>query len=110
LWALLGIEAVYVVGEEGITQQIHEKTQIYLGEKSNFKKSIKSMYNFRSKFIHGELEIPSYFRHHHSSNEHEKYDKEITEATQLAVGILTATLQKLIIQDKKTLTFKYIIE
>ncbi len=67
------------------------------------------MYTFRSKLIHVTLDIPSKFIDFNSSKEYENYSEGFYHSTCLAVSILTATLQELIIRDKKSLEFKYII-
>jgi hypothetical protein len=108
-WSLIGIEALYCTGKEGKAEQIFEKTQVVLGSISDFKKKVKTMYNFRSRLIHGDLNIPSAISKHFSLKEFEEYSDEFYDATIFSVAILTATLQELIYLKKDSLLFKTVL-
>ena len=108
-WSIIGIEALYCTSKEGISEQIYEKVQLVLGPVTESKKKIKAMYNFRSRLVHGDLDIPPNYFDYEDIDE-EKFQKEIFEATILAVAILTTTLQQLIIKNETDLKFKYILE
>jgi hypothetical protein len=108
-WSLIGIEALYCTGKEGKAEQILEKTQVVLGPISDFKKKVKAMYNFRSRLIHGDLNIPSAISESFSLKEFEDYNEEFFNATIFAVAILTATLQELVVLRKNDLLFKTVL-
>ena len=108
-WSLIGIEALYCTGKEGKAEQIFEKTQVVLGQISDFKKKVKNMYNFRSRLIHGDLNIPSAISEHFSLKEFEEYNDEFYDSTIFSVAILTATLQELICLKKNSLLFKTVL-
>ena len=57
-WSLSGLEALFVEGDTGITQQLNDKIQIFLGEIESDKRRLKKLYNFRSSLIHGGMNIP----------------------------------------------------
>lgn len=109
LWSLIGIEAVYCSSKDGISEQIFERSQLVLGPIIDFKKRLKSMYNFRSRFIHGDLMIPSSIAKSFATEEVENFSEEFYQASILAVAILTATLQKIVEMDKSELGFKTVI-
>ena len=109
LWAMVGIEALYATSKDGIAEQIFTKSQILLGEMTDFKKKLKEMYNFRSRFFHGDLNIPPAMYEFYDA-ENEDYSKKLSSAAFLAIAILTATLQKMIILDKPSLKFKTELE
>ncbi len=108
LWALIGIETLYCSGKEGLSEQIFNKTQIVLGELKDYKKRLKQMYDFRSRLVHGDLDIPpNYYDLYDEENE--KFEGSLYDSTVLAVAILTTTLQIMVEENKSSLSFKYIL-
>lgn len=66
------------------------------------------MYNIRSKFIHGMMDLPYNHSHlNYSTNLIEKYHDEINEAAAISVKMLIATLQFCIVNNLNELDFKY---
>jgi Apea-like HEPN len=57
LWSLVGIEAIYVRGRQGLLEQVRDKGQIHLGKQEAYRKKISRMYDFRSRFVHGDLMV-----------------------------------------------------
>lgn len=107
-WSLVGIEALYCAGKEGLSEQIFTKSQIVLGEITDYKKRLKQMYEFRSRLVHGDLDIPP--KHFDFDDTiHKEFHKNLYDSAILAVAILTATLQTMIMTDKKDLKFKYVV-
>jgi hypothetical protein len=109
-WAIMGIEALYVRGRDPKMEQIRERTQVLLGEQTSFKKKISEMYNFRSSLIHGDLNFSGLYQLYDATPEIEKYDRALLESTDLAVAVLTVTLQQLISRNWKGLRFTYMVE
>lgn len=108
-WSLIGIEALYCMGTEGLSEQIYIKSQIVLGEITDYKKRLKQMYDFRSRLVHGDLDIPP--KHFDSEDvEYNNFHQKLIDSAILAVAILTATLQRMIIDNKKELEFKYTLQ
>lgn len=110
VWALLGIEALYTEGQIALQKQVKEKSQSFLGKQTVHKRTIGQMYNFRSRFLHGDLDFPGKYPLHDASYELARYDRELFESIQLAEAILLATLQKLIELDWNGLTFSYQVD
>lgn len=102
-WTISGLEALYVRGEVGITQQLNDKIQVFLGDIKENKKKLKRLYNYRSSLVHGALNIPI----NDSLFEDEKYQTELYEMNAFAATVLVATLQKIIKNNMSELTFKY---
>jgi hypothetical protein len=105
LWAMIGIETLYVKGKTAITEQVREKVQILLGEQTTYKKKIMQMYDFRSRFIHGDLDFPGLYMNWEIHTEVEKYSKDLLEAVSMAVAILIASLQEIIRRDWSGIDF-----
>jgi hypothetical protein len=104
-WAMMGIEALYVKGHEGIIQQLSEKTQVLLGEQTDFKKKLRDMYNFRSRFVHGDFSFPD--RHTLRETELGDFVVDLGESIDLATAVLVATLQEVVKHGWKRLEFFY---
>lgn len=102
-WTISGLEALYVRGEVGITQQLNDKIQVFLGDIKENKKRLKKLYNYRSSLVHGGLNIPI----NDSLFEDEKYQMELYDMNAFAATVLVATLQKIIMNDMTELTFRY---
>lgn len=105
-WALSGLESLFVVGEAGITQQLNDKIQTFLGNITENKKLIKKLYNYRSSLIHGDLSIPI----NNGLMNNQQHDLELYDMNSLASIILVASLQKIIKNNITELNFKYIYE
>jgi hypothetical protein len=106
-WALVALEAIYCRGNYNLQGQLSLKTEIYLGKREEFKKSISKMYDFRSRFIHGDLNFPNkYFYDNLSKDFNDFYGSEYSQAVDLAVSIIIATFQKLIIDGKYEIEFE----
>lgn len=109
LYALISLEALYTKGA-GIASQLAEKTQVFLGRGEGLKRKIASMYDFRSRFVHGELSFPSAFHSHDAAEEYERYSGELYAATDLAQRLLIATLQKMIARGLTELRFRWALD
>lgn len=62
------------------------------------------MYNFRSRLVHGDINIPPNY-YEYDDVEEEKFQDKLFDATVLAVAILTATLQELVFRNEAKLNF-----
>jgi hypothetical protein len=107
VWALIGIEALYVGGKVSIMEQVREKVQSFLGKQETYKKKIVEMYNFRSRFVHGDLDFPDLHLIGDGRPAVERFDRELLESITMAVSILAATLQEIIQRDWNGLSFMY---
>jgi len=107
VWALMGLEALYCEGNTGLRQQLVAKTEVVLGERKKYKKKFGSMYDYRSRLIHGDIHIV--YRHHiyDASKEQEKFDGEFYEAEKTAISVLISTFQTMCLNGMYELRFSY---
>jgi len=96
-WAMVGVEALYVRGKEKVLDQVRSKIQIFLGgnDTKKLKNLLDLMYEYRSRFIHGAQNLPSFFHIRDSLEEHETFTEQYSDTVQLAKSILMATLQRM---------------
>ena len=95
-WTLVGIEALYTKGQGSLQEQVKEKSQTLLGKQDTHKKAIGQMYGFRSRFVHGDLEIAGRHELYDAMDETMRQNTELFQSLRLAEAILVATFQKLI--------------
>ncbi|WP_342426711.1 hypothetical protein [Paenibacillus sp. FSL L8-0158] len=106
-YTMIGLEALYSSSNNGIKEQLVEKSQVFLGVQNEYKKLFKSMYDYRSKFIHGGLNFPGKFNYFDGTEEFSSFMKENHSVTLMAQSVLIATLQQLSKRNMNELTFKY---
>lgn len=106
-WAMMGLEALYCEGSDGLKRQLYEKSQVILGPINENKKLIKKMYDTRSDFIHGSMNIPYVHTHNYDSGEADQFRQEIFQASRLAIQMLFATLQFMVLNERDDLNFTY---
>jgi predicted restriction endonuclease len=107
---MLRLEALYTAGgEESITRQLIRKTELLLGPQEKFRSVVKRMYDYRSRFIHGQISFPSAYCEYEGTRSFESYVDEIGEASDMALAILIATLQKMAREDRTSVRFEYIL-
>lgn len=107
-YSVLGIEALFVSGHDNIQKQVDKKTQILFGERTNFKKRFNELYDFRSRYIHGQLNIVNnYFTYRLDDEVYNSHMGPLYDNTCFAVMILLASIQKHIELNKSELEFEY---
>lgn len=108
LWAMIGVEAIYCSSRSEVADQISKKAQVFLGENPNLPKILKNLYDYRSRFVHGDLHIPSlYFRTHDGDKHLEKYEEDLEKYVNLAIVVLLATFQEMVTRDIREINFEY---
>lgn len=106
-WAMVGLEALYVTGR-GISEQMREKVWLLLGEQKAHKKEITQLYDFRSAFVHGDLDFVGMNCFYLPEGlDTRKHDTELVKSASLAQVILTATIQELVQRNWAGLSFSY---
>ena len=109
LWSLIGIEALYVEGRTTIMEQVREKIYTLFGEPSSHKKIISDMYNFRSRFVHGDIDFPGFGFISDALEKYEKYADQQMDTVNIAIAILGSTLQYIIKNDWSGIKFSYAV-
>jgi hypothetical protein len=91
VWALAGIEALLVEGGRSSSGQLREKLGAIFAKKTDFlwlSKMITDLYNFRSRMIHGDRQIRSFFRSNEEESE-KRFDEEY-HSHLFAIGMLVS--------------------
>lgn len=103
-WALLGLESIYGRGREGLAEQLREKSHVLLGMPATHKKVVSRMYDFRSRFVHGDIDIP--FRGA-PFDELSGYTEKMDEGQSTGIALLLSTLQALAKVGRTEIEFEY---
>lgn len=108
--ALIGIEAIYVNGNNNIQEQVNQKSQILLGSRSDFKKIFSELYDYRSRYVHGQLNFINRFLV--DDKEDIAIDQHLNtyKHSAFAIAILVSSLQKHIELDKNEFEFELILK
>ncbi|MFD0698023.1 hypothetical protein ACFQZT_28515 [Paenibacillus sp. GCM10027628] len=106
-FTMIGLESLYCTSNNGIKEQLLEKSQVFLGKQTDYKKLFKGMYDYRSKFIHGSLNFPVKYHFFDGSDEYDQFMKDSYDATLMAQSVLIATLQQLSKRNMNELNFEY---
>lgn len=101
-WSVLGIESLLAEETINISSQIRTKSILLFGEPKEFKKKINQLYNYRSRFVHGDINIPPKFFY-----DNEEFESEYWDYLNFSISILIALIRKLIRDDKTEFEFKY---
>jgi hypothetical protein len=108
-WALLGLEAIYGRGSIGIGEQLREKSELLFGKCSSNKKRLAAAYNFRSRFLHGDLDIPFRYTDEFEHDKILKLSNAQWDAALFAEVLLISTLQEFVLRDVYELYFPYTV-
>jgi hypothetical protein len=109
-WVLLGLEALYARGNVGLKEQLLGKTEAVLGPRTENKKLFGAVYDFRSRLIHGDVDIPVRFTTFDGVAKYESFHSERYEHEALATAVLIATLQWMIKSNAHNLEFEYAVK
>jgi len=106
-WALLGLEALYADGNSGLQQQLADKTEVFLGRRATHKSGMSSMYNFRSRFLHGDIDLLYAHNLHNQSDRYTRIQNPLYESEFTAIAVLFSTLQRMCMENRYELRFGY---
>lgn len=110
-YSLIGIEAIYTSGRQGVLEQLREKSIAIFGEPENYKNSLSKMYDIRSRFMHGALNFPSKYYIYDGIEEFDEFmRKEYSQCLEMAEALLVATIQQFVINDAEDLNYHLQIE
>lgn len=110
VWALLGLEALYGRGNVGLKSQLLEKSETLLGRRQENRKVFGWMYDFRSRLLHGDMDLLYQHNTYDADPEYEKIRSELYECETLAAAILISTLQNLCQRGSYSLEFTYTLK
>ena len=107
MYALLGLEALYCESTRHLLQQLREKAQLVLGAPTEHKKAFRDAYGFRSRFVHGDINLPLAYTPYDANPDFERFSSESYKAESLVSQVLVATVQKMVAEDLYDLEFRY---
>jgi hypothetical protein len=107
IWALLGLEAIYGRGSSGIAEQLKEKSEVLLGESKDQKKQFNAAYDFRSRFVHGDLNIPLWHYQWFDDDKIKKFYDKDAESAWFVTSLLLSTIQELVVRGLHDVSFSY---
>jgi len=106
MWSMYGIEAIYTKGNDRILRQINERTQLILGKVTGLQNSVKKLYDWRSKFAHGKLDLLMvYSEANILEPKQNNFYNDASHQIKLAIYILIASIQELVLQDRTEFDF-----
>jgi hypothetical protein len=103
IWALMGLEAQYVSGI-GKEAQLVTNSQKFLESfnaynSTNITAHIRQMYNQRSRFLHGDMNLPNRYTADETSDEINEFWVKDYDATLLAIAMLISTIQTMFLKN-----------
>ncbi|HIF6199701.1 TPA: hypothetical protein ACX3IX_004688, partial [Vibrio parahaemolyticus] len=107
VWCLVGLEALYGRDQGGKTEQLLKKSELLLGERKSDKRALNSLYNFRSRLLHGDVNFPLAYSQWDGVDGTDKFYTDVWKAEDLAVAVLWCSLQQLVVRKKSELNFRY---
>ena len=107
MWAMIGLEALYVEGRTDIQNQVLKKSQLLLGHNSANKKELTRLYDMRSRFVHGAAEFKRTYAVYYDTDQISASDRAFDSATALAQAMLVASLQFMAMGGRKDIEFEY---
>lgn len=107
VWVLLGLEALYSRGNVGLKDQLLGKSEALLGPRTENKRAFGAVYDFRSRLLHGDVDLPLRFTEFNAVQKFEDYHTELWRNEKLALAVLLATLQWMVVAKVKELNFEY---
>ena len=108
MWCMVGLEALYNNGREGLAAQFREKIWVLLGKDQARKKAFSRLYDYRSRFVHGSMDFPiaeTPWGDPHMA----RIVQEAVEERELASTLLVATLQSMVRDGITELPFRWVL-
>jgi hypothetical protein len=97
MWALVGLEALYATGRSSLLEQLRDRSRLLLGDCARAAKLVSSMYEIRSRFVHGDLDFIGEHPMRETPDAFPQSAGSTTRrATHVAVAMLVASLQELV--------------
>ena len=106
-WVLLGLEALYCTSNVGLREQLIAKTELVLGPRSENKKAFGAMYDFRSRMLHGDMDLPLRYSAFNAVPDFERHYSDLGDYEGLGLAALICTLQVMIKNGWYGLKFQY---
>lgn len=109
IWITHSLEALYDTPRNGIIENLKNRIFLFLDEPSShskkLRKKIGDLYDFRSDFVHGTMEIARMPFFENLDKELEDYMIRVNDLSGFGIMLLLATIQKMVSNDAKELVF-----
>ena len=102
---MVGLEALYNSGREGLAAQFRDKVWVLLGKDQARQKAFSRLYDYRSRFVHGSGFPLVYCPW--DSDDYASLVIKAEEEENLAVALLIATLQSMVRDGIQELPFRW---
>ena len=106
-WVLLGLEALYCTGNVGLREQLVSKSELVLGPRTENKKAFGAMYDFRSRLLHGDMDLPLCYSAFDAVPDFERHFDDLGDYEGLGLAALVSTVQVMIKNGWRDLAFHY---
>jgi hypothetical protein len=110
MWCMIGLEALYTSGHEGLSAQLLEKAQVLLGQLQAHKKAFKGLYPYRSRFIHGDLDFPLAYTPYDALEAFMKSEMHLYDIELLSTAFLIGSLQSMASAGRMDLRFHWALD
>lgn len=107
MWAMIGLESLYTGGREGLSEQLRAKISALLGEPTAERSRFKSLYSYRSRFVHGGLDMPLSYTPFDGVDAFWESQGTTYKNEKTAIAILVSTLQRMAMDGRRELTFRW---
>ncbi|XGW00061.1 MAG: hypothetical protein ACAF41_14140 [Leptolyngbya sp. BL-A-14] len=109
VWLAQALEALFDTPKAGISKILRDRIFLVLGEPTEnlkkIKKAINTFYDYRSRYVHGEIEIPNPMSIRLSDSSLDKFQEELMEHIDFAMLLIVSALQRLILLDGSAFEF-----
>ncbi len=106
VWSMIGLEAIYCRRTEAVLEQLRDGSSLLLGT-CPIRKLFNTMYDSRSKFLHGTMNFAGSDLLEDARDDVGKFDQSMAEASALAIAVLVATIQELVVRGWTGVGFRY---
>lgn len=110
MWAMIGLEALYLRGREGLTEQLREKVETLLGAPDVDRKRFQRLYAYRSQFVHGGLDVPLAYTPYDAVEAFMHSELKTFHSALTGTALLVATLQRMLQDNRVSLKFRWVLD
>ncbi|MEP1093536.1 MAG: hypothetical protein ABJG78_00405 [Cyclobacteriaceae bacterium] len=114
IWITHSLEALYDTPKEGIVTSLKNRIFLFLGtpdsHSKELRKKIGELYDFRSNFVHGSMEIARAPFFENLDQELWNYMNEIHKLSDFGIMLLLSSVQKIINENANSLKFYEVFE
>lgn len=107
MWCMVALEAVFGRGGGSVSDQLIGKMEALIGGARARHNQLRTLYSYRSRFVHGELDSPLAYSPYDGNPSYQRAIGEAERSESIAEALLLATLQAMVTKDLIDPTFRY---